>query len=77
LVEGDHFGEISYLFKRTVTCTVVTRNYNSMARITHARLRMILSDYPIYHHFLLNKACRYNDPKINLMSDILVNLKMA
>ena len=35
LAEGDHFGEISYLFKCPVTCTVISRNYNTMARLTH------------------------------------------
>ena len=48
LVEGDHFGEVSFLFKCPITCTVVSRNYNTMARLTHLRLRNLIADYPIY-----------------------------
>jgi CRP-like cAMP-binding protein len=33
LVEGDHFGEISFFYKCPITCTITSRNYNSMARL--------------------------------------------
>lgn len=35
LTEGDHFGEISVLYHCKRTATVVSRNYNTMARISY------------------------------------------
>ena len=76
LVEGDHFGEVSYLFKCPVTCTVISRNYNTMARLTHPRLRNLVADYPIYLNILKKSALRYKDPNLNLMRRIMNNFVM-
>jgi CRP-like cAMP-binding protein len=35
LTEGDHFGEISMLYRCKRTATIVSRNYNTMARISY------------------------------------------
>ena len=74
LVEGEHFGEVSFLFKCPITCTVVSRNYNTMARLTHPRLRNLMADYPIYFNILKKKALKYKDPNLNLMRKIMNNL---
>lgn len=33
LVEGDHFGEIGLIYRCRRTCSVISRNYNTVARI--------------------------------------------
>lgn len=43
---GDHFGEIGCLYNCNRTCTVTPIDYNILARISKARLRMLISDYP-------------------------------
>ena len=34
LITGDHFGEIALIYKCRRSATVVSRNYNTMARLT-------------------------------------------
>ena len=52
LVEGDHFGEISFFYKCPITCTITSRNYNSMARLQFANLKMLLREYPGFKQYL-------------------------
>ena len=33
LVQGDHFGEISIIYHCKTTCQVLSRNYNTLARL--------------------------------------------
>ena len=35
LVEGDYFGDISILYNFVRTSSVICRNYNTMARLSH------------------------------------------
>ena len=65
MVSGEHFGELSHVFKCPVTCTVLSRNYNSMARLDHYFLRYILSEYPLYNDIIRKRAYQYRDPKID------------
>jgi CRP-like cAMP-binding protein len=48
LVEGDHMGELAYLYNCKLTCSVLSRNYNSLARLTFPRLKDLLISYPDY-----------------------------
>ena len=48
--EGNHFGEISMLFKCLRTCTVLSRTYNIMAILDFRRYRMISVDFPNFKH---------------------------
>lgn len=53
LVVSDYFGEISYLHKCPRTCSVISRNYNTMARLSHDRLRMVFNQFPSFQVDLL------------------------
>ena len=53
LVEGEYFGEISILYNCPRTCTVVSRNYNSMATFSESSFRELRSDYPLYAGLML------------------------
>ena len=64
-VQGEHFGELSYVYKCPVTCTVLSRNYNSLAKLENVFLRQILSEFPLYNDILRKHARSYRDPKIN------------
>ena len=46
LHEGDHFGEISLLYKCKRTATVISSNYNTFARILKPRFREVISEFP-------------------------------
>jgi CRP-like cAMP-binding protein len=46
MVEGEHIGEIGLVFKCKRTASVVSRNYNTLGRLTRDNFRMVCSDYP-------------------------------
>jgi hypothetical protein len=46
LVKSDYFGEIPFFHNCLRTCTVLSRNYNTMARLTYERLRMQFRQFP-------------------------------
>lgn len=81
LVEGNHFGEVGVLFKTTRTCSVISRNYNTMCRLKNYHFRTIISDYPIYqealkkyvyHHYRDSRKLFYYDSlsKIDFLKDM-------
>ena len=53
LAPGDYFGEISLLFNCPRTSTVVSRNYNIMARLSYGAYREIVNEYPEFKKFML------------------------
>jgi len=46
LTEGAHFGEISIVYRCKRTATIVSRNYNTMARLSYFPYREINNEYP-------------------------------
>jgi CRP-like cAMP-binding protein len=59
LVEGDLFGEISLLYNCSNTSEVISRNYNTIARISKPRLRMVFNEHPIFKKYLKRHSIRY------------------
>ena len=53
LAPGDYFGEVSMLFNCSRTSTVVSRNYNIMARLGYGAYREIVNEYPAFKKALL------------------------
>jgi hypothetical protein len=68
---SDYFGEIALLHQCKRTCTVISRNYNTMGRITYDRFRMLLHEYPSLRKSMLKKIYKYCDPKIHFVIDIV------
>ena len=42
LVEGDHFGEIGLIYGCVRSATVISRNYNTMAKLNKERFRALM-----------------------------------
>lgn len=68
LEEGEHFGEIGIIYQSRRTATVVSRNYNTFARIIRPRYRELISEYPEYEICLKDHIQKtYNDSKIQFL----------
>jgi CRP-like cAMP-binding protein len=52
LKEGDHLGEISMIYKCQRSATVISRNYNTMAKLSENAFRELISEYPEYLKYL-------------------------
>jgi hypothetical protein len=76
LVEGDHFGEITTLFDCLVSATVISRNYNIMARMTQDRFKEFSIEFPEYKDLLKSRITRYKDPKINFMKKTMRSISL-
>ena len=48
LAEGDHFGEISMIYKCRRSATVMSRNYNTMAVLSEVLFKELIAEFPDY-----------------------------
>lgn len=71
LTEGDYFGEIAMIYKCRRTATVVSRNYNTMARITYDRYREVTNEYPEFQRLLKDHLYKYNDKKKEFLQSLV------
>ena len=71
-MEGDHFGEVSLIYKCKRSASVISRNYNTLAKMTGSRYRELVAEYPEYE-IALKKHVRetYDDPKIRFVIAML------
>jgi len=71
---GDHFGEISLMFRCNRTATVLSMNYNNFAFLSYNSWREIVNMYPGFLKLQKKFYRTYKDVKktflINLMSRI-------
>jgi CPA1 family monovalent cation:H+ antiporter len=74
LTEGDHFGEISLIYKCKRSATVVSRNYNTMARLNYSRYRELINEFPKFNRYLKANLFLYNDPRKEFLKKIFKNL---
>lgn len=52
LVEGEHFGEISLIYKCKRSASVISRNYNTLAKLSGPRYKELVAEYPEYEQCL-------------------------
>ena len=71
LMNGDHFGELALIYKCRRTATVVSRNYNTMARLTYPQLRSIINEYPLYLKYLKQYLFHYDDEKKKFLLNLI------
>jgi CRP-like cAMP-binding protein len=74
LVESDHFGEISLLYRCPRTCSVVSRNYNTMARLSRPQAREIMNEYPAFKRAITHYTFAYKDAKINFIKKMICSI---
>ena len=72
LNEGDHFGEISLMYKCKRSATVISSNYNTFAILKKPRFREVISEFPEYEKLLRDSAIKtYRDSKIDFILKML------
>ena len=72
LNEGDHFGEISLMYKCKRSATVISSNYNTFAILKKPRFREVISEFPEYEKLLRDSAIKtYRDSKIAFILQML------
>jgi CRP-like cAMP-binding protein len=71
LVAGDHFGEISLIYRCKRSATVISRNYNSLARLQFAHWREIISEFPSYYEHLRCWVYSYQDERKRFVMKML------
>ena len=76
LIPGDYFGEVSMIFKCPRTSTVISRNYNILARLTYNQYREILNEYPNFKRYMMNKAYQYNDSNIKFIKTAINSIDL-
>ena len=75
LVEGDHFGELALIYRCRRTASVVSRNYNTLARMTAHRFRELAAEYPEYESSLKEHImAKYRDPRIQFQLAMLQHI---
>ena len=71
ITTGDHFGEISLIYKCKRTSTVLSRNYNTMGRLSYVDWRFLINEFPDYVLFLKRNLFMYNDERKQFMLQLL------
>jgi CRP-like cAMP-binding protein len=74
LVEGDHFGEIGMIFGCKRTATIISRNYNTMATISHQSYLDLMNEIPQYYKVLLRHVYNYEDPMKVFMKSMITKI---
>ena len=70
LVEGDHFGEIGLIYNCPRTATVISRNYNTIARLSKLKFRALVSEIPEIKSALQMHTLKYNYKKKKFIKQV-------
>jgi CRP-like cAMP-binding protein len=74
LVQGNHFGEIALIYKCKRTATIVSRNYNTMARLGYSNWREIVNEFPKFLQYLKFYLYGYGDENKKFLIDMVRNV---
>lgn len=66
LVQGQHFGEIALIYKCRRTATIISRNYNTLARLAYSNWREVVNEFPRYLVALKNYIYHYDDMNVKV-----------
>lgn len=77
-MDGDHFGEISLIYKCKRSATVISTNYNTFAKLKESAFKEINSEFPEYETQLkmhiIKEYGDQKDPKISFLKRIIKKL---
>ena len=68
---GNHFGEISTIYGCKRTSTVISRNYNTMARISQDNFHVVATEFPEFEKLLKMYCFRYFDIRKEFLQNML------
>lgn len=72
LVEGDHFGEISVIFGCLRSASVISRNYNTLAKMITPRFKELVAEYPEFELALKEHIRKnYRDQKVTFLLNMI------
>ena len=72
LEKGDHFGEVSLIYKTQRTATVLSRNYNTLAKLRFERYIELRAEYPEYEDCMKKHVRqKYKDHKIRFLLEMI------
>lgn len=76
LDEGEHFGEISLLYRCNRSATVVSENYNTLAKLNYKHFNAFCIEYPEYDSELKSHILsKYKDNKINFLKNTVKQIE--
>jgi CRP-like cAMP-binding protein len=65
LSEGDHFGEIQLIYENHRSASVISMNYNTLAKLSYKDFKTLVGEFPEYEYALKNYInTNYKDSKI-------------
>ena len=62
------------IYKCKRTATIVSRNYNTMARLSYFKYRELVVEYPVFQKLLKSYLYNYNDRKIQFLREIVTRV---
>jgi len=76
LVEGFHFGEISLFQNCKRTCTVISKNYTTLAYIRRLNLNGIIVEIPRLKRAFIKHIVLYRDPNKKFIIQVLLQITL-
>jgi CRP-like cAMP-binding protein len=72
LGEGDHFGEIQMIYENHRSASVISLNYNTLAKLTYSDYKNLVGEFPEYEFALKNYiTSNYKDSKIQFLRKMI------
>jgi len=69
LYDGQHFGEIGLLYGCDRTASIMSRNYNTLAKLNRNDLYLLNQTQPLFKEYLYEHIFKYNYRKKSFIQD--------